>query len=205
MRAVPPAARSPRVWLAALTLLALAAVPPVATALGQPFYLTLFLRIMIYALAALSLNLILGYGGMVSFGHALYLGVGAYAVGILSSVGITSGWLHLGAALAVTVAVAAPTGLISLRTTGIAFIMITLAFAQMFFFLAVSLKQFGGDEGMTIARTSAFGPLDLGNKVVFYYTVFALMLAALYGSRRLIESRFGLVLRGTMGNERRMR
>lgn len=196
---------SPRAWLTGLTLLLLGLLPPVATVLEQPFYLTLFLRIMIYALAALSLNLILGYGGMVSFGHALYLGVGAYAVGILSNLGVTSGFAHLAAALGVAVVVAGATGLISLRTTGIAFIMITLAFAQMFFFLVVSLKQFGGDEGMTIAQPSDFGPLDLGQKAVFYYTVLALLAAALYGSRRLLESRFGMVLRGTMGNERRMR
>ena len=197
--------RSPRTWLAAVTLLLLASVPVVATAMGQPFYLTLFLRIMIYALAAQSLNFILGYGGLVSFGHALYLGVGAYAVAILSSVGVTNGWVHLAAALGVAVVVSLFTGVISLRTTGIAFIMITLAFAQMFFFLAVSLKQFGGDEGMTIPQQSDFGPLHLEHKAVFYYTVLALLLLALYGSRRLIESRFGMVLRGAMGNERRMR
>ncbi|MDW7711444.1 MAG: branched-chain amino acid ABC transporter permease [Deferrisomatales bacterium] len=197
--------RSPRAALTVGMLLLLALVPPVATALGQPFYLTLVLRMMVYGLAALSLNLLLGYGGMVSFGHALYLGVGAYAVGILSHFGVSSGWAHLAAALGVSAAVALLTGLISLRTAGIAFIMITLAFAQMFFFLAVSLRQFGGDEGMTIPQPSDFGLIDLGNRVVFYYTVFGLLLLALYGSRRLIESRFGMVLRGSMGNEPRMR
>lgn len=197
--------RSPRFWLSAVTLLLLAAVPAAAKAVGQPFYMTLFLRIMIYGLAALSLNLVLGFGGMVSFGHALYLGLGAYAVGISSTLGVTSGWVHLAIALAAAVGVSLFTGLISLRTSGIAFIMITLAFAQMFFFLAVSLKQFGGDEGMTIAQPSDFGLLPLGNKVVFYYAVFALLVAALYGSRRLVESRFGMVLRGTMSNERRMK
>lgn len=197
--------RSPRFWLSAFTMLLLAAVPLAAKAVGQPFYLTLFLRIMIYALAALSLNLILGFGGMVSFGHALYLGLGAYAVGISSSLGVTSGWAHLAIALAVAAGVSLFTGVISLRTSGIAFIMITLAFAQMFFFLSVSLKQFGGDEGMTIALTSDFGVVPLGNKVAFYYAVFALLAGLLYGSRRLVESRFGMVLRGTMANERRMK
>jgi len=197
--------RSPRSWLSVATLVLLALVPVAAGALDQPFYMTLFMRIMIYALAALSLNLILGYGGMVSFGHALYLGIGAYAVGILTQLGVANGWIHLGAALVVTIAVALFTGVISLRTTGIAFIMITLAFAQMFFFLGMSLKQFGGDEGMTIAQRSVFGLVDLEEKVVFYYLIFAIVLLTLYGSRRLIESRFGMVLRGTMENERRMK
>jgi branched-chain amino acid transport system permease protein len=197
--------RSPRVWLTVVTLGILGSVPVVATALDQPFYMTLFMRIMIYALAALSLNLILGFGGMVSFGHALYLGIGAYAVGILSRFGVTSGWIHLAAALLVTIVVAFFTGVISLRTTGIAFIMITLAFAQMFFFLGVSLKPFGGDEGMTIAQRSVFGLLDLEEKIVFYYTILGVVVVVLYLSRRLIESRFGMVLRGTMENERRMK
>ena len=196
---------TPRAWLTAVTLLILGAVPVVATALDQPFYMTLFMRIMIYAVAALSLNLILGYGGMVSFGHALYLGIGAYAVGILTRFGVGSGWAHLAAALSVTIAVALFTGVISLRTTGIAFIMITLAFAQMFYFLGVSLKTLGGDEGMTIAHRSVFGLVDLEQKVVFYYTVLRVVVAVLYLSRRLIESRFGMVLRGTMENERRMK
>lgn len=196
---------SPRAWVGALTLLLFAVVPPVASAMGQPFYLTLFLRVMIFAIAALSLNLVLGYGGMVSFGHALYLGVGAYAVGILSFLGVTNGWIHLGTALAVAGAVALLTGAVSLRTSGIAFIMITLAFAQMFFFLAVSLKQFGGDEGMTIPGPSDFGPLHLANKAVFYYAVLALLVVSVWGTRRLVESRFGMVLRGSMGNERRMK
>src|SRR5262245_11830506 len=83
----------------AAVLVALAAVPPIAAALGQPFYLDLFRRIMIFAIAALSLNLILGYGGMVSFGHAAYLGIGAYAVGILAHHGIHNGFLQFAVAI----------------------------------------------------------------------------------------------------------
>lgn len=190
--------------LALAILIVLASVPVVSALLNQPFYMTFFLRIMIYALAALSLNIILGYGGLVAFGHALYIGIGAYSVGILVSVGVTNGWIHLSTAVILSLAVALLTGAISLRVTGIHFIMITLAFAQMFFFLAISLKQFGGDEGMTIPVLSNFGLVDLGRKSVFYYTVFFILLFSLYFSWRLINSRFGMVLRGSKGNDRRM-
>lgn len=197
--------RAPRTILTVLILALLASVPVAASAIGQPFYMTLFMRVMIYALAAISLNLILGYGGLVSFGHALYLGIGAYSVAILASQGITSGPVQLAAALLTSLVIAAITGAISLRVSGIAFIMITLAFAQMFFFMAVSLKQFGGDEGMTIPALSDFGPLDLSQKPVFYYTVLVLVAASLYMSKRIVESRFGLVLRGSKSNDRRMK
>ena len=138
--------------LATIALLVLVAVVPlISHALAQPYYVTLASRIIIYALAASSLNLILGYGGMVSFGHALYFGLGAYAVGILSFHGIFNGWVHLLATLGAASLVALITGVICLRTRGMAFIMITLAFAQMFFFLGVSLKQYGGDDGSGVA------------------------------------------------------
>ena len=198
------ASASVRTVLAAAILIALGAVPAIAAALAQPFYVTLFSRIMIFGLAALGLNLILGYGGLVSFGHAMYIGIGAYAVGILSFHGITSGWVQLAAALAVGIVAALLVGSISLRTRGMAFIMITLAFAQMFFFLAVSLKQYGGDDGLSIATRSDFGVGKLDNATVLYYIIYALLVATLYGAWRLIRSRFGMVLRGCKSNERRM-
>ena len=198
------ASASARTVLAAAILIALGAVPAIAAALAQPFYVTLFSRIMIFGLAALGLNLILGYGGLVSFGHAMYIGIGAYAVGILSFHGINSGWVHLAAALFVGFIAALLVGSISLRTRGMAFIMITLAFAQMFFFLAVSLKQYGGDDGLSIATRSDFGVVKLDNAIVLYYIIYALLLATLYGGWRLIHSRFGMVLRGCKSNERRM-
>ena len=137
--------------LAAAAILAILALMPLLTAIiGQPFYLTIVARIMIFGLAALGLNLILGYGGMVSFGHAMYLGIGAYAVAILTFHGISSGWVHLAAALAVGLATAILLGSVCLRTSGMAFIMITLAFAQMLFFLFVSLKVYGGDDGLIV-------------------------------------------------------
>lgn len=189
---------------AALVLLALAAVPLVAAALNQPFYVTLTTRILVFALAALGLNLVLGFGGMVSFGHAMYMGIGAYAVGILASHGVSSGWAHLAAALGVGALVALAVGAICLRTSGMAFIMITLAFAQMLFFVAVSLRQYGGDDGLPVAARSDFGLFSLDHPVVLYYTAFALLLVVLLAFKRLVDARFGMVLRGCKTNERRM-
>jgi branched-chain amino acid transport system permease protein len=199
------ALRSGRAWFGAVLLAVLALVPVFAHIFDQTFYITLFTRILIFAIAALGLNLILGYGAMVSFGHALYIGIGAYAVGILSFHGVTSGWLHLVAGLAVGAIVASVVGWVCLRTEGVAFIMITLAFAQMFYFLAVSLKLYGGDDGLTIASRSDFGWLDLSNHTVFYYVVLGVLVALLFALSRVVESRFGFVLRGCKSNERRMR
>jgi branched-chain amino acid transport system permease protein len=188
--------------VAVLALLAL--VPPVAQAIGEPFYVTLFTRILVFALAATGLNLVLGFGGLVSFGHAMYLGIGAYAVGICSHHGIGNGFVQVGAALAVGAAVALAVGGICLRTRGMAFIMITLAFAQMMFFLAVSLRAYGGDDGMPIAARSDFGAFTLADPAVLYYAAFALLCAALFVFSRLVASRFGMVLRGCKSNPRRM-
>ena len=196
--------RSPQLWAAAVLLGLLGLVPVYAAVFEQPFYITLFARILIFAIAALGLNLILGYGAMVSFGHALYIGIGAYAVGILSFHGVTNGWAHLGAGLAVGAVAATIVGWVCLRTSGIAFIMITLAFAQMFYFLSVSLKQYGGDDGLTIAARSDFGWINLANNTVFYYAIFAVLVALLLVFRRIVDSRFGMVLRGCKSNERRM-
>ena len=195
---------SARFWFAAAFLGLLAAVPAVAALAGEPYYLTVFSRIMVLGLAAVGLNLILGFGGLVSFGHALYIGIGAYSVGILSFHGVSSGFAHLGAALAVGTAAALLIGLVCLRTSGMAFIMITLAFAQMFYFLAVSLRQYGGDDGMSIGSRSDFGLLSLDHAPVLYYVILALLAAALYVLHRVVHSRFGMVLQGCRANERRM-
>ena len=191
-------------FFAAAVLVLLGLVPVLAALLHQPFYVTLFTRILIFGLAALGLNLILGFGAMVSFGHAMYMGIGAYAVGMLSHHGIGSGWVHVGAALAVGAVVALVVGAICLRTSGMAFIMITLAFAQMLFFLAVSLKEYGGDDGLPVAARSDFGLFSLADGTVLYYFTYGLLLAALVGAWRLMNARFGMVLRGCKSNERRM-
>lgn len=188
----------------ALLFIAGLAVPLYATATGDTYLVTLASRILVYALAALGLNIALGFGGMVSFGHSMYIGLGAYAVLILSGSGVTEGWQQL-AVIAVTVGiVAAIVGVISLRTQGIAFIMITLAFAQLFFFLFVSLKVYGGDEGMSLPAHSGFGPLT-GSRLGLYVALLTTLAAAVFGSHRLVRSRFGLVLRATRINERRVR
>ncbi len=190
--------------VAAFVLVLLALVPVAASALGQPFYVTLFTRILIFALAAMSLNLIIGFGGMVSFGHAMYMGLGAYAVGVLSHHGVGNGWVHLAAGLGAGTVVALAVGAICLRTSGMAFIMITLAFAQMLFFLAVSLKAYGGDDGMPLAARSDFGLFSLGHNTALYYAALAVLVAALLVFHRLLHARFGWVLRGCKSNARRM-
>jgi len=190
----------------AVLILILALLPPVILALKQPFYLDLVRRIMILAIAAVSLNLILGYGGMVSFGHAAYLGIGAYAVGVLGFYGVTSGWIHLLAAIGASALVALAIGAVSIRTSGIYFIMITLAFTQMLYYLGISVAEFGGDDGMRLKSKSQFGGLlDLRDPVQFYYLALALMLASVFVVSKITNSRFGLVLRATKSNEARSR
>ena len=184
----------------------LAALPPLMDAIGQPYYIDLVRRIMILAIAATSLNLILGYGGMVSFGHAAYLGIGAYAVGILAFYGVTSGWVQWPVAIAASALVAAAIGAVSIRTSGVYFIMITLAFAQMLYYLGISLDVFGGDDGMRLKSRSQFsGLVDLGDAVSFYYVCLALMLAVVFLMHRIAESRFGMAIRAAKSNDARAR
>src|ERR1700726_4822398 len=187
-------------------LLAILALLPLYTALsGDTFVTTLFTRVLILAIAAVSLNLIMGYGGMVSFGHAAYLGLGGYSVGILAKEGIGSGFVQWPAAIGVSALFALVVGALSLRTRGVYFIMITLAFAQMVYYVAIGLDRYGGDDGLTIYRRSGFGLFDLNNATLFYYLCFALLLASIYLVARIVNSRFGLVIRGSRSNERRMR
>ena len=190
----------------AVGLLALALVPPIAGLLNQPFYVDLFRRTMIFAIAALSLDLILGYGGLVSFGHAAYLGIGAYAVGILTHHGIQNGFLQWTLAIVGSAAVALVIGAVSIRTSGVYFIMITLAFTQMLYYLGLSIEEYGADDGLRLAARSQFGGLvDLKNPAVFYYVVFAILVLFLYVAHRMVNSRFGMVLRATKANEARAR
>jgi branched-chain amino acid transport system permease protein len=157
-------------------------------------------------MAAVSLNLIMGFGGMVSFGHAVYLGIGGYVVGILAKEGVGSGFLQWPLALVISGLFALAVGALSLRTRGVYFIMITLAFAQMAYYVASGLERYGGDDGLTLYKRSTFGGvIDLSNKTLFYYVCLALLLAVVYLVRRLANSRFGLVIQGVRSNERRMR
>ncbi len=192
--------------LVVLLLAFLAIVPVYADATGNAFLMTLFTRIVILAIAAVSLNLIMGFGGMVSFGHAAYLGIGGYAVGILAYEGINSGLLQWPAAMLACGLFALITGLLSLRTRGVYFIMITLAFAQMIYYVGVSLDRYGADDGLTIYKRSDFGSLlNLSNKTTFYYVCLVVLFATMYLVWRLVNSRFGMVIQGARSNERRMR
>jgi len=186
-------------------IVALMLVPLYAALSGDSFAVSLATRILILALAATSLNLILGYGGMVSFGHAAYLGIGGYAVGILAEAGIVSGWLQWSVAIAVSALVALVVGALCLRTRGVYFIMITLAFAQMIYYVASGLDQYGGDDGLTISTRSRFGLINLTDRTQFYYLCAGLLLAAIMLSKRLMNARFGWVIRGARSNDRRMR
>lgn len=191
--------------LGAVLLIALAAIPPIATLAGFPFLMTLFTRIVILAIAAVSLNLILGYGGMYSLGHAVYVGIGGYTVGILAFHGVNSGLVQWPLALAVSALFALVTGALCLRTRGVYFIMITLAFAQMVYFLAVGVEKYGGDDGLTIRSRSAFGPLvNLADKATFYYVCLGFLVGAVLVVWRISRSHFGMVVRGAYSNDRRM-
>jgi branched-chain amino acid transport system permease protein len=203
--AAPGSWLTPRTAFTALLLAVLALVPIYAVLTGDTFAMTLFTRVLILALGAVSLNLIMGYGGMVSFGHAAYLGIGGYAVGILAKEGIASGFVQWPVAIAVSALYALVVGALSLRTRGVYFIMITLAFAQMIYYVAIGLDRYGGDDGLTIYKRSQFaGLLDLQNKAVFYYLCLALLVASVYLVARIVNSRFGLVIRGARSNDRRM-
>jgi branched-chain amino acid transport system permease protein len=184
---------------------ALALAPLAAAWSGSTFWLVLAGRAMIFAIAAVSLDLILGYGALVSFGHAAFLGLGAYAVGILASHGITDAAIAFPVAIGISVLFAGLTGAVSLKTRGVHFIMITLAFGQMAFFTATSLSAYGGDDGLTIwSRSTLFGWDGFENDWIFYYLVLGCLVGAYALSAAIIRSRFGRVLRGCRESELRM-
>ena len=214
---MPSAARISEVALAALRTLAfdqrmaaglfalMALLPLLSPVLGGSYLLLIGERVMIFAIAALSLELLIGIAGLVSFGHAAFLGVGAYAAGILASHGHGTLALALPAALVASALFALLTGAIAVRTRGVYFIMITLAFCQMAFFVATSLAPYGGDDGLTWpTRTLVFGTRMLKSETVFYYVILACLAVTYLLAGRLIASRFGRVLRGLTDNERRM-
>jgi branched-chain amino acid transport system permease protein len=188
-----------------LVLAGLLLLPLYTSMSGNVFALTLFTRIVIFALAASSLNLIMGYGGMMSFGHAAYLGIGGYAVGILAAEGIGSGFVQWPVALLSSALFALVVGALCLRTRGVYFIMITLAFAQMAYYVASALSRYGGDDGLTIYKRSDFGGLiNLSNRVQFYYLCLGCLYGGIYLIWRIVNSRFGLVVQGLRSNEARM-
>jgi len=202
--------RDPRFVFMVVCLAALVLLP-----LSGSIYLTsLTAKIMIFAIAAASLDLIMGYGGMISFGHAAFLGVGGYAVGVMSFYGIDDGYLQFIVAIGGSALIGLLIGALSLRTGGLYFIMITFAFSQMIYYLIISLEPYGGDDGMNTSR-SDFGFFDLNQNLLgapegsrdmqlIYYLTLAILLLSIWILRRFVNSRFGMVLRGAQSNEPRM-
>lgn len=191
--------------VAAAILALLVALPWLLGAVGEEYFVTFAIRILIFAIAATSLNLILGSGGMVSFGHAAFIGLGAYAVGILMHHGVSSAWIAWPVAVLAGAAVALAVGAVCLRTQGVYFIMITLAFAQMLFFVMVSLKTYGGEDGLPLpARSRLLPGIELANDTSFYYVVLALFALVFAGVPRLLNSDFGHALQAIRENEVRM-
>ena len=211
--------RKREVIFLSLALLLLLLLPPLAELLGEPYLVSLISRILIYAIVAVSLDLILGYGGMVSLGHAAFFGVGAYVVGILAFhsydgtsfiawpleiAGTENALIAWPAAVLLGGLFAAVIGFFSLRTSGMYFIMITLAFAQMLYFFYVSLEGYGGDDGLSLYARSQFPGLDIADDTQFYYICLGSLLLFLLFCYRLVNSRFGRVIQGIRENERRM-
>ncbi|SPJ26010.1 branched-chain amino acid ABC transporter permease [Palleronia abyssalis] len=196
---------APRVKVAMILFAAFALFPLLAFALDDPFLIVIGTRILAYAIAAMALDLILGYGAMVSFGHAAYLGFGTYAVAILSSYGVTDIFAQTLFAVAISAVFAFVTGAISLRTKGVYFIMITLAFGQMAFFFFISLSAYGGDDGYGLSgRSTVLGSNMLENDTTLYYATLVALIALFVLCHRIVASRFGRVLTGIRENPTRM-
>jgi branched-chain amino acid transport system permease protein len=191
--------------LAAMIFLVLALVPAAVIFGPESYLLALFTRVMVFAIAAMALDFICGYGGLVSFGHAAFVGIGAYAVGILGAHGITDLLVTLPAALLASALFAYLTGTVCLRTKSVYFIMITLAFGQMAYFIAGSLAPYGGDDGLTIRmRSTLLGfPFLQNDRTLYYFTLLSLLAAYLL-FRAILYSRFGRVFRGARDNPTRM-
>jgi branched-chain amino acid transport system permease protein len=191
--------------MAAGLFVLMALLPLLSTLLGGSYLLLIGERVLIFAIAAISLELLIGAGGLVSFGHAAFLGIGAYGAGIAASHGLGTAVVALPAALSASALFAAATGAIAVRTRGVYFIMITLAFGQMAFFVATSLAPYGGDDGLTWpTRTLVFGTRMLKNETTFYYVILAFLVATYVLVSRLIASRFGRVLSGLTDDDMRM-
>nr|MBL8411942.1 branched-chain amino acid ABC transporter permease [Dechloromonas sp.] len=190
--------------LSVALLIAALALPTLLTAIGQEFYVGFATRVLIFALAATSLNLVLGFGGMVSLGHAAFLGAGAYVAAICQQAGINEALLAFPAAMGVAGLFALLVGAISLRTRGVYFIMITLAFAQMAYYLFVSARAWGGDDGLPLTGKMAFAGIGLGGDTPLYYLALGCLALVMLLFGRLADARFGRTLQAIRENETRM-
>jgi branched-chain amino acid transport system permease protein len=203
-----PAAPGNRKRIALLAALALLALFPFA---GATFYTELVTKVMILAIFALSLDLLVGYTGLVSFGHAAFYGVGAYALGLMApKYEAANLWLTLPAAIGFAALSALVVGAFVVRVKGIYFIMVTLAFAQMFYFVFHDTKFGRGSDGISmnfkpVAAIGAYTPFDLANAMHVYYFVLAMMVVVFLFLRMLLKSAFGRALQGIRSNEHRMR
>jgi branched-chain amino acid transport system permease protein len=203
--ATRPARPAREIALPVLIFAAFALVPLLAALIAQQYLLDLAARMMVFGIAAVALDLLVGYGGLISFGHAAFIGLGAYAVGILSAHGIDDALISLPVAVAISMLFAWLTGIVCLRTRGAYFIMITLAFGQMVYFIATSLAPYGGDNGLAIAaRNTVAGLALLKSDRAFYYFTLACLLATYLFCRALVVSRFGRVVRGSKENATRV-
>ena len=191
-------------WITLAMMVALAILPPAFLWTGQAFYLDLATRLVILGIAAVSLNLILGYGRMISFGHAAFVGIGAYSVGIpvyhgtyggFEAAASYGGLFHVALAVAISALFALVTGAICLRTKGVYFIMITMAFAQMAFYFFVSLDTYGGDDGLVIDIRSELPLVNLDDPLQLYLLCYFSLVAAMLLVRTIIHSRFGMFCR----------
>ncbi len=197
----------------------LVALPLWALMADEIFTITLTTRAVILALAAVGLNIALGIGGLVSFGHAVFFGLGGYAMGILAFHAQTYAPLDLGfmtiagtksmpviwlVATVVSAFVAWLIGLLSLRTTGVYFIMITLAFGQMFYYFAISWGAYGGEDGLSIYVRNGFPGLNTLVPIQFFGLCFVALCAALLLQWRLRGSAFGLALNATRQTAQRV-
>ena len=206
-------------WINAGLALLLLAAPLAAVALDEPFYVTLATRVAILALAGVGLNFALGVGGMVSFGHAAFFGLGGYVAGVAAlhafegsafvawpfEIGGTEHMLIIwGFAMALSALVALAIGAISLRTSGVYFIMITLAFAQMIYYFAVSLPTYGGEDGLSIYLRSGLPGIEADDPLTFFLVCYALLMGALFLMHRLVDSRFGAALQCARMNPQRL-
>ena len=192
-----------RLSLTCVALAVLALAPLAASALGNPYLLSLATTATIFAIAAASLQLIVGRGGLVSFGHAAFLGIGAYVPLILGAAGWDDAVLSIPTAILASCGFALATGAVALRTRGVTFIMITLAFAQMAYFVAGALAMFGGDDGSPLDRPALFGTPALSSHVVFHLLAVAALVATMWLLRRLAASPFGRALAAARQSELR--
>ncbi len=193
-----------------------AILPLLAASFGKEYLVSLFSRILIYSIAAVSLDLLLGFAGLISLGHAAFVGVGAYTVGIFFFHGFEAqplfgfipgsenGLIVFPLAMLISALFALIIGALSLRTSGMHFIMITLAFAQMTYYFSVGLEKYGGDDGLSLYSRNSFPGLDLSRDYHFYYLCLILLFLFLIFIYRLVNSRFGLVIRGASSNSRRI-